>query len=79
MFALFCLSIFFCVLWATLPEIKLMMMIRILDSGSTVWNFEIFGLRRMYALGRLAEKCPVSRKIKKKKIVDSVWNYMDTV
>ena len=26
MFALFCLSIFFCVLWATLPEIKLMMM-----------------------------------------------------
>jgi len=27
MFALFCLSIFFCVLWATLPEIKLMMMI----------------------------------------------------
>ena len=26
MFVLFCLSIFFCVLWATLPEIKLMMM-----------------------------------------------------
>ena len=42
-----------------------MMMIRILDSGSTVWNFEIFGLRRMYALGRLADKCPVSRKFKK--------------
>jgi len=29
-FFLFCLSIFFCVLWATLPEIKLMMMIIII-------------------------------------------------